>query len=603
MPGLVVAAGAPGAAALVRRAAAPLLRRPWHTLSLRSCPSGQACLGFAGESGGTAVDEDRGILAALDGEVYEPGMATGDEAAAELLRRYAREGAELAPPHGSFAAAIWDRGSARLTLLTSDGGARPLYVTRGSDRVLAAGELKALVAAGLRPELDLQAWAELLAYEHTLCGRSPFADVSLLAAGTTVTIEASHRDERRRWLYALRPAEGSGEDEEELALELERRLRTAVAARWQGRTALALSGGLDSRCMLAALPAIGAETLAVTFGAPNSEDLRLGTRVAEKGGVQHRVLPLERGYVAHGAEAVVWLAEGRKRCFHARQLALSRLRAEAGARAVMMGFAGDDVLRMAPAPQAAPGEEAFVAAVHRARAQCVTDPLLEEVLAPGFRAELRGAARDGVREALGALDGDRQARFAALRYYAADGVPTLFADDLDCRDPYTDPGLIDFATGLPYRLRLGGVLQRAFLRRLPELASVRSPKDGVSPAVTGVRERLARWEERARRAGTRRVERVTGRGSRPGRRGIGDYAWDLRTPAGERLLSLLLEPRTLERRQLDERALRRLVERTLAGRGAHTRALGMLLTLELFQRQFLEGDFPALGNGPVGVGA
>ena len=37
-------------------------------------------------------------------------------------------------------------------------------------------------------------------------------------------------------------------------------------------------------------------------------------------------------------------------------------------------------------------------------------------------------------------------------------------------------------------------------------------------------------------------------------------------------------------------SVRRLVEETMSGRGRHTRALGMLVTLELFQRQFLEGE-------------
>jgi hypothetical protein len=52
-------------------------------------------------------------------------------------------------------------------------------------------------------------------------------------------------------------------------------------------------------------------------------------------------------------------------------------------------------------------------------------------------------------------------------------------------------------------------------------------------------------------------------------------------------------PPTLARGQLREEPIRRLVAETLAGRGRHTYVLGVLLTLELVQRQFLEGDRPA----------
>ena len=62
---------------------------------------------------------------------------------------------------------------------------------------------------------------------------------------------------------------------------------------------------------------------------------------------------------------------------------------------------------------------------------------------------------------------------------------------------------------------------------------------------------------------------------------------------GLRFLDVLLEPRTLARGQLREEGVRRLVDETLAGRLCDTRAVGMLVTFELFQRQFIDGEQPA----------
>jgi hypothetical protein len=44
--------------------------------------------------------------------------------------------------------------------------------------------------------------------------------------------------------------------------------------------------------------------------------------------------------------------------------------------------------------------------------------------------------------------------------------------------------------------------------------------------------------------------------------------------------------------------VRRLISETLSGRGRHTQALGILLTLELFQRQFVEGEAPDSSHLP-----
>jgi hypothetical protein len=92
---------------------------------------------------------------------------------------------------------------------------------------------------------------------------------------------------------------------------------------------------------------------------------------------------------------------------------------------------------------------------------------------------------------------------------------------------------------------------------------------------------------RARRRTRAQLEATLGFHWLPNRSGIADYADDLRTH-GRPLLDVLLEPRTLARGQVREEGVRKLVDELLAGRRRNTRPLGMLLTLELFQRQFID---------------
>ena len=592
VPGIVAFVGVDAADTL--RAVDRLRRRPWHAVQLLEDAGSRAVVGVVGENGGVARDPATGVLAAVDGEFVESRETVqGPACAGELLRRYLRCGVDCEPPDGWFAAAIWDPRSARLSLLTDRLGARPIYRAVLGTRVFAAGELKALVAAGVEPRLDHQAAAEMLAYEFPLGDHTLLEGVSVVSPASMLTIGPDGVEHlRRRWRYRLEPAENG--DDGQLVEELARLMADAVEARLDDTTALSLSGGLDSRSIAATLRALGHAPMAVSFGAPGCEDLRLATEVAARAGLRHLPLPFEAGYLARGAAEVVWLGEGQVRCFHAHHLALQRLR-EVGLRSVLIGYAGDVVFRASPnvpPPESGPLPDAY----HRVLASFVSDELLGTALTPEFARTLRGRARDSLAERLAEEDADRVAsvrQFFWNHVYRRKVLPgaLLFADDVTPRDPHADAALIEFCRRMPERLRRGGTLQRAYLARFPELAKIRNPKDGLPPSLTGRRREFGLLSVKVRGQARNVLERRLGVAVLPSRRGIGDYGTDLRA-AGRPLLELLLEPRTLARGQFREDGLRHLVEDVLGGRRRQTRALGALLTLELFQRQFIDGVPP-----------
>jgi asparagine synthetase B (glutamine-hydrolysing) len=596
MPGLIAVVGASRPEELVRRAAQPLLRRPWERLELSSALAEGVALGCVGESAGLTSDHATGVLAAVYGEILVgEKLRSGRNAASTLLDLYLREGATLDVADGWFNAAVWDPRSSTLTLFTDRLGEPPLYLARLGTAVVVAGELKALVAAGIEATLDLQAWAEMLAYEHPLGDRTPLDGARALSPASTLSISSDgEQSVRERWRYRLQP-ERTGE-EGELLPEFARLLEIAVARRLDDSTVLALSGGLDSRSLATIVGRQAPGTVAVTWGVRGSEDFELGALVAGRAGLSHRSLPLEPGWIGRGAAETVWLGEGHVRCFHAHHLALRPVRADHAARSLLIGTGGDPIVRRVHVPGAVGDESGFAAALHRARAQCLTDELLDALLSPAFADELRGRASASLAVHLAAEEGDRDSRGAQFifrnnhlrKVWPAAG---LFSDDLVPRDPFDDAAFVEFCRRLPTRLREGGALQMAYLRRFPALASLPSPKAGLRPRTIGWRRRLASLNVRVRRGGRRRLDDLLGPAWWPVRGGLADYATDLRR-TGADLLGILLEPRTLARGQLHEDAVRRLVADTLSGRAGATRSLGMLLTFELFQRQFLEDEGP-----------
>jgi hypothetical protein len=68
-----------------------------------------------------------------------------------------------------------------------------------------AGELKALLAAGVEPSLDLEAWSQFFAYEGALSGHSPLEGVALLGGATRLEISRGRKKAHTRWRYRLEP--------------------------------------------------------------------------------------------------------------------------------------------------------------------------------------------------------------------------------------------------------------------------------------------------------------------------------------------------------------------------------------------------------------
>ena len=598
MPGLVCVLGRDRAAELARVAARPLLRRPWQSLALAPTRDDVA-LGFAGVHGGVAHDGESGVALAFDGEIFGDGGArTGDDAAQELLNGYLGAGSRLDLPQGAFAAGVWDPRTESLTLLTDNHGRRNLWLADLGGASIFAGELKALVAAGLEPRLDLETWSQFFAYEGALPGHSPLEGASLLGGATTVRIVHGRKETHTRWRYRLEP-EPDG-DVEEWAEEFAGLLDAAVSRRL-GDVGLALSGGYDSRCVGSILRTCAPDTTALTFGQPGSDDLRLGTEVASILGLPHRTARFEPGYLAHGAAETVWLSEGAIRAFHAHHLYLKALFTEDGARGVLINYGGDHVLRTAAGTLQMRGESVEGDNFHRFRAETISDEFLEEIFTPEFVAQVRGLARTSLRRHLDEEEGTpiQKARHVGYNAVTRKIWPgaELFTDFLAPRDPYDDYDLIDRLRRMPDSFRETGAIQKAYLRRFPELAAVRNARDEIPPGLTGRRRKAEELRIRARRGLRRRVDARLGPRWWPVRSGLGDYATDLRRGGGAELLGILLEPRTLARGQIREEAVRRLVDDTLSGRARYTKPLGALLTFELFQRQFVDGDgFEAAGD-------
>ena len=174
------------------------------------------------------------------------------------------------------AAIVWDPHTERLTVATDRVGNLGLYYRQADGRLVVASTAELVAAQWPRPaEFDVEAaseilWMGFLVSDHTLfrhVRRVPTA--SIWQFGRHAAAKSTY------WEPSFRPGP---DDTVERALDT---FGAAVSRSTSGsRTAIALSGGIDTRAIFATVLKLGRKTDGFTSGLAGSADVRVARRLA-----------------------------------------------------------------------------------------------------------------------------------------------------------------------------------------------------------------------------------------------------------------------------------------------------------------------------------
>lgn len=197
---------------------------------------------------------------------------------------------------GTFCAIHHDPGSGTAQLITDRLGLRPLYYVIHKDFLYFSSALRVLEAIQDVPKkMDVTAAMETVGFGYPFSGRTPYADIKVLQACEVVTVQRGRASSSRYFRWDLIPPSRASEEAE--LKETHYRFQAAVRRRLKGdKTTFAyLSGGLDSRCTVAALRAEGAQVATYNFSLPDTQDQLFGLEFARKIGAVHHEVPTEPG--------------------------------------------------------------------------------------------------------------------------------------------------------------------------------------------------------------------------------------------------------------------------------------------------------------------
>jgi len=512
---------------------------------------------------------------------------------------------------GMFAFAIWDVGRRRLLLVRDRLGVKPLYWAMVGERLIFGSEIKTILESGLiRAEANEQALPELLGTRYLSGTETLFKGIYRLQPGHLLVFEKGAISIRQYWdIPAGQPSEELARlTDEQIVRRFRELLEESVRIRLMADVPLGmfLSGGLDSSAiavLMAGMIDRPLQTFSVAFKQRAFSELDYARQVAQAIKADAHEIVIDDHDFFGALPRLIWHED--EPIAHPSSIPLYFVSALARehVKVVLTGEGSDELLAgygkypralanwragaayaLVPGPvrrwvanQIVPSVPGGVGR-YAARSFLGMPRTPEAMFFDNFAAI--GLKRQGalLSPAFGQLATPERAYGPSRQYFdAPDGRSTildrmLYADmktylvellmkqdqmsmaaSIESRVPFLDHRLVEFASGLPARMKLRGLKTKWILRE-----AVRSvlPPEILTRKKMGFPVPFGVW---------------------------------MRGPWQDVARDVLLDPRSRQRGIIDPRAVERLISAHAAGTADGADAIWSLLNLELWYRTHIDG--------------
>lgn len=275
------------------------------------------------------INERKDVVLLFAGEHFSDAVPR----AAAFLQRYEDKGESfLEDLNGWFTGVLIDLRKAKVMLFNDRYAMRRVYYHQDREVFLFGSEAKPLLK--IKPELrqlDLQSLGELIRCNCVLEGRTLFQGISLLPGGIVWS-----------WVDKVGPTQDvyfkpsdwenlAEMDESEFYGALKETVMKVIPRYFQetGRVGMSLTGGLDSRMMMACLNPAPRTVACYTFGGQKDMlDITIARKVAEVCGQTHTTIRLDDSFLTEfpkWAEQTIRITDGSVDVSNAHDLYLNRM--------------------------------------------------------------------------------------------------------------------------------------------------------------------------------------------------------------------------------------------------------------------------------------
>ncbi|HEY1791172.1 MAG TPA: asparagine synthase-related protein [Verrucomicrobiae bacterium] len=277
-----------------------------QTCSVSEMGTHAAFVGFKDSTDGIYSHQGGTTVLVFSGECFVgTALANGEI----LTRMYEQEGeGMLEKLNGLFCGVLIDKDRKKVLLFNDRYGMRRIYFHESDGNFYFASEAKALLR--ILPELrefDPEGVADYLTFGSTLDWRTLFRGIEIVPGGSVWTFEGG-RCHRGKYfspeMWESRSELGTDEYEKLLPETFRRILPRYFES--DSRTGIALTGGLDTRMIMACRPQNNGHTTCYTFSGNNgqTQDDKIAARVAAASNLEHSLLRLEPDFFSKFPEHV-----------------------------------------------------------------------------------------------------------------------------------------------------------------------------------------------------------------------------------------------------------------------------------------------------------
>ena len=506
---------------------------------------------------------------------------------AYLVHLYEEDPEFPAGLNGLFHGLLADRKQGAATLFNDRYGMHRLYYYESKEGFYFAAEAKAILA--VHPELrcfDPKSVGEFIAVSCALGDRTIFKNVYALPGGSAWVIRNGAIKAKRSYFEPKEWEQQPPLLPESYYRELRQVFSRNLPRYFKGneKTAVALTGGLDTRAIMAWHKAEPGSLPCYTFGGMrrDSQDVILARRIAKQCGQPHQVITVGDEFLSrfpHYAERCVYLTEGSVDLSRSSDLYVSE-RAREIAPAKVVGTYGSEVVRHA--------------------VMFKPDTLAPRLFAPEAVSSIHEAEATYSR-----LVGVHPVTFAAFRQspWYHHGILNLEESQLTVRSPYLDNDFVRTVFCAPKNgASNGDVRLRLIADGSPALARIASDRgiggnrgpissllsqgflEFTFKAEYGYDMGMPQWVARIDHAfAPFHFERLF-----LGRHKLLHFRVWYRDALAGYVREMLLDPRSLSRPYIERKGLEAVVRGHLRGDRNYTTEIHKLLTLELLHRLFLD---------------
>ncbi|WP_448874895.1 asparagine synthase-related protein [Desulfobulbus propionicus] len=539
-------------------------------------------------------ESNKNFTSLFDGEVYDkqviaPGAWIQEESYTTLRSL-----------NGSYAFVCLDEVRNLLFLVSDKFGSRPLYYTIQSGSFAFASEVKALCELpGFNKEPDRQAFADCYHFGFVLGNKTLFVDTHLLPPASVLcfNLKTGTLDIEPYWhlvgLFTENGSLGGKVDIESVVASfgeaVDKRLGQIETV------GVSLSGGLDSRAILAAMGQKAQGIHSYTLGLPGCQDEKLSAKLAQIAKTHHTFLEIGSEYLGDFlelAETLVCLSDG---FYHPHESTEKRALdyfKTSPFRIALRGHGGE----IAKASLAYPVQvnkqletmhsfqqinqfiyQSANLGLHGFSTKTLFQKNMQEILEKGAWRSLEAAQTPACNK-LSAVD---QCVYFYIQQWIRRQVfasLAIFRTQQEVRLPYLDDNFLQKLLALPVSQRYSGEVHVQIVRRyFPDMIKVVNSNTGA-PLDAGKMQLFM----------TEKFNAVLKRLSLPGYRHYTEFQKWQREHFRSSIERILFDQRTMERGLYRQQGLRDVFDSHVSGRGNFAHLLGTIVGLELWYRNFID---------------